>query len=259
LRRRPGLWRELRHRLRPLVSRPLARLAVRLAPRLYVLYMRLVFATSRVDEGSFAALRTILAEHGGAVALFWHEETLCCVYAFAHLGIPGHGLVALGDAGDVMAGMLERCGHTVSRGGSSRRASRKRPAVLSELARELQRRPETVFGFAVDGTSGPAYHMKSGGLALASACARPVVLIRIWPSRCLRLPTWDRLAVPLPLGVIRHSLRGPYFVPRDGTGRFEPLHRSLERELAELALHSYEEAGQPVPAGLVHKAGGVPR
>ena len=54
---------------------------------------------------------------------------------------------------------------------------------------------------------------------------KPIVLVRTWYKRCLRLNTWDRMAVPLPFNVIRYYMRGPYFVPADATreaglGRF---------------------------------------
>ncbi len=250
--RRRGPLRALRHRLRPLVARPLAALSARLAPALYRGWMGLVFATSRVDRGNLDELPHILAAHGGAVALFWHEEAMTAAYAWARAGVRAHALVALGDAGDALARILARCGHAVTRGGSSERGSRRRHHRIRELARLLAEREGMLTAIAVDGTRGPAYHLKPGGLLVARESGRPIVLVRVWPRRCLRLGSWDRLAIPLPFGEIRYYLAGPYPVPRALRGAaLEPLRRRLERGLAELAARSYDDADQPRPAGLL--------
>jgi lysophospholipid acyltransferase (LPLAT)-like uncharacterized protein len=220
--------------------------------------MGLVFATSRVDPGNASELGRILAAHGGAVALFWHEEALTAPYAWARAGFRGHALVALGDAGDALARILARCGHAVTRGGSSGRGSRRRHHRVRELALLLRQREGALTALAVDGTRGPAYHLKAGGLLVARESGRPVVLVRVWPRRCLRLRSWDRLAIPLPFGEIRYYVAGPYPVARElRRAALEPLRRSLERELAELAARSYDDAGQPRPAALLPALGAV--
>jgi hypothetical protein len=250
-RRRRGPLRALRHRLRPLLARPLAALGARLAPPLYLGWMRLVFATSRIEPGNVSALAGILSAHGGVVALHWHEEVLLAPYAWKRAGVRGHALVALGDAGDGMARILARCGHAVTRGGSSRRGSRRRPRLIGELAALLRESEGSLTAIAVDGTSGPAYHLKPGGLLVARDSGRPIVLVRVWPGRCLRLGSWDRLAIPLPFGAIRYSLLGPIPVPRELRGEaLEPLREQLEQQLGQLAVRSYEVAGQPVPSAL---------
>jgi lysophospholipid acyltransferase (LPLAT)-like uncharacterized protein len=250
-RARRGPLRGLRHRLRPLLARPLAALGARLAPPLYLAWMRLVFATSRIDPGNLSELAPLLAAHRGAVALFWHEEALLAPYAWARAGVRAHALVALGDAGDGLARILARCGHAVTRGGASRRGSRRRHHRVRELVAWLREREGGLTAIAVDGTRGPAYHLKPGGLLVAREAERPLVLARVWAGRCLRLRSWDRLAIPLPFGAIHYRLLGPFPVPRELRGAsLEPLRQRLERELAGLAARSYREAGQRVPSAL---------
>ena len=71
-RRERGWLRTLRHRLRPWITRPLMRLNLALFPTLYLLYMRFVWATSRiVDHGLgrlFADQRRAQRRGGAALA-----------------------------------------------------------------------------------------------------------------------------------------------------------------------------------------------
>ena len=84
--------------------------------------------------------------------------------------------------------------------------------------------------------------MKPGALLIAHKCRRPVVLVRTWAKRNLRLPTWDRMAVPLPFNHIRQYLRGPYPVPAEAgdPAVFEAFRQRLERDLEQLAQESID-------------------
>src|SRR5205814_250581 len=92
----------------------------------------------------------------------------------------------------------------------------------------------------IDDEVGPV-HGSRGGLVVARECAKPVVLVRTWAKRCLRVPTWDRMAIPLPWNRIRRAYRGPFFAPEgaDTPEKLEPFRLEMERELAELAAESY--------------------
>jgi lysophospholipid acyltransferase (LPLAT)-like uncharacterized protein len=233
-----------RRRWRRALSRPLARLAALALPALHQAWMRLVWRTSRVEDAGLGRLREIAARHGGAVALVWHEDLLLAPYACARLGLRPATLVSVSDAGEIATRLLERCGFAVLRGGSSRGRSRSRPLALRELIRHARREPHGVCALAVDGSHGPRRRLKRGALALARATGRPIVLARISARPCLRLPSWDRLVLPLPFGAIRLALRGPYATPPEAAtrGGRERFRARLERELALLA-----EAGERAP------------
>jgi lysophospholipid acyltransferase (LPLAT)-like uncharacterized protein len=199
--------------------------------------MGLVWRTSRVEDAGLGRLREIAVRHGGAVALVWHEDLLLAPYACARMGLRPATLASTSDAGEVAARLLERCGFAVLRGGSSRGRSRSRPLALRELIRRARREPGGVCALAVDGSRGPRRRLKRGALALARALGRPIVLARVGARPSLRLPTWDRLALPLPFGTIRLALRGPFATPPDAATREgrERFRARLERELALLA------------------------
>ncbi len=255
---RRSIRRRIRRSVRNAFVRPLTRLAVAVVPRVYVFYMKFVFATSRVDTNGFQVLGEISQKHDGAVALLWHEEVFTVAFAYGRsfLAVQPHTLASIGTVGEIITRMLELCGFTVFRGGSSRRASRRRSAVVSDMIDHMNVTSNVTYGITVDGSHGPAYRMKRGGVVIARECGRPVVLVRTWYKRRVRLDTWDRTAIPLPFNVIKYYLDGPFRVPEDassdeGLARFILL---LEDKLIDVAINSYREMGQPVPANLVKRS-----
>ena len=213
--------------------RPIVRLAATAVPRLYAAWMACVWRTSRVEDAGLGGLRDLVLAHDGCVALVFHEDVLLAAWACRRLGLRPTTLVSVSDAGEVASRILEGCGFHVLRGGSSRGASRRRPLALLALIRHARREPRALCAIAVDGSHGPRRSLKSGGLALARAARKPIVLARIASRPSLRLPTWDRLAVPLPFGRIRLELRGPYEMPEDAATRagLERFRGELEREM----------------------------
>jgi lysophospholipid acyltransferase (LPLAT)-like uncharacterized protein len=251
--RRRGPLRRLRKALRAAAVEPLVALAHAVVPRLYLAYMRFVYATSRIRSDDYLRLHQIIREHDGAVGLLWHEEVFTVAYGYHHLGFRPHTLASLGRVGELITRLLLRCGFVVFRGGSSSKASRRRADVVQEMVRHMREHREVIYGITVDGSQGPAYRMKRGGVVIARECGRPVILSRTWYRRCLRLPTWDRTAIPLPFNEIAYYLAGPYSVPDDaadepGLTRFV---LRLEDELIEMAARSSAELGQRRPPNLV--------
>lgn len=243
--------RRFRRRLRRRLAGAFQALGVRLLPPLYHAYMALVWRTSRVEDAGLSRLHEIAAEHGGAVGLLWHEEVATVAYAYPHAGFAPHTLASVSRAGALITALLERSGYRVFRGGSSR-GRRRRHEIVSDMVAHMRSRSDVIYGLTVDGSTGPAYRVKPGGLVIARECQKPIVLVRTWTRRHLRLRTWDRLAIPLPFNHIRYSMRGPFFAGRDAHTRegLEALRRRLERELAGLAVESYDAFGQSPPANL---------
>ncbi len=252
-RRERGWLRTLRHELRPWISRPLMRLNLAVFPTLYLLYMRFVWATSRITDHGLARLFEISRAHNGAVGLLWHEEVLTVAWGYAYLGFRPHTLASLSNDGAVITRLLERCGFVVFRGGSSDRDSRRRSVVTRELITHMRANDGVIYGLTVDGSKGPPYRLKRGGIVVARECGRPIVLVRTWYQRCWRLDTWDRTAIPLPFNRIHYYLEGPYFPPEDADTEagLERFRLRLEEDLIALAGRSYDDLGQPRPANLL--------
>jgi len=63
-----------------------------------------------------------------------------------------------------------------------------------------------------DGPYGPARVVKDGVLDLAQQTGLPIVAIRIYCSRALRLPSWDQKLVPLPGSRVELIYSSPWHV-----------------------------------------------
>src|SRR5207244_3569112 len=128
----------------------------------------------------------------GCIALLWHEEVFTVAWSYRQFH--GHTLASVGDAGEAITRLLERCNFTVFRGGSARKAhsAKNRTDVIHEMIEHMKHTPRVFYGLTVDGSMGPRYRMKKGGVVIAHVCKRPLLLVKTWYKRCLRLPTWDR-------------------------------------------------------------------
>jgi len=241
--RRP---RKLRRRIRLAISARFSALTARVAPYLYTAYFWLVWKTSRVDDQT-APLMRALDRHGRAVSLLWHQEVLTVGYGYRHLS--PHTIASTGNQGQIVTRVLERCGFTVFRGGSSTRRARRR-RVLPALIRHMREQPRVAYGITVDGSAGPALVLKRGGPLIARSCRAPVFLARTWYERRLTLPTWDRTTLPLPFNRIRMRIVGPYWIePQADAREFGRFCDHLQEELLELCHLSYRELqGWPPPA-----------
>ncbi len=228
----------MRRAIRPFVSRPLLALAIAVVPCLYLAYMWLVWKTSRIEDRGFGRFQEIRGEHGGIVAMLWHEEVFSVAWAYRMLH--AHTLASVGDSGEVITRMLELCNFVVFRGGSSERKSRRREEILGDMIAHMKATRNVAYGITVDGSKGPVHVVKPGAAMIARECDKPLVLVRTWARWNLILPTWDRMAIPLPFNHIRQYLRGPYEVPPESHGR-SALEAFLERvagDLDEMAAES---------------------
>jgi lysophospholipid acyltransferase (LPLAT)-like uncharacterized protein len=227
-------------------------LARTVTPALYVGYMNLVWRTSRHADHGLAQIQALPATRRGFIALLWHEEVMAAPYIYGKVGLHSYALVSRSAAGDVAAALLLRTGHQVCRGGSSRRGSRRSTLVTRQVIQHLEANPGTVLGVVVDGSAGPRYRMKPGSLLVARHSGLPIVFLRVWFRRCLRFPTWDRTALPLPWNEVHVYAEGPFEPPPDSGSRDgrERWRQQLEDGLIELAARSYREVDQPRPAAL---------
>ena len=220
-----------------------------IAPHVYMAYMRLVIATSRVVRIGMDEM--IATARGGAnVALpVLHQDVLLSGIVFRDLGIVT--VANVGDAGDIIAAVLVRCGFDVVRGGSSTRPSRRTPVVRELLARIVERRDAsgTIWAVTPDGSRGPAGAVKPGVAFVAMKTASKVYCLKIHASRALYVRTWDRTAIPLPFGTITVELDGPVaFEPRASRAAMEALRCEVERRLHALQERAFARTGRrPIP------------
>jgi hypothetical protein len=221
------------------------RALARVAPAFYMAYMRVVFATSRVVRiGMDEMVATARAGSNVALAVL-HQDVVLSGMVFRDLGIVT--VANVGDAGDIIAAVLVRCGFDVVRGGSSTRSSRRTPIVRELLARIAERPGAggTIWAVTPDGSRGPAGAVKPGVAFVAMKTASKVYCLKIHASRALYVRTWDRTAIPLPFGTITVELDGPVdFAARASRAALEALRRDVEQRLHELQARAFGRSGR---------------
>lgn len=257
---RLGRHRRPLRRARRAIGRFLVGIAVAVLPRLYLAYMRLVWATSRVEILGCNP-HEVRAHYGKQVILLWHEEVFFVAWAFRQFR--PSTLASRGDFGALVTRMLELCDFEVFRGGSSSGRSRNTPGVVRDMIEHMSSRSGVLYGITVDGSNGPRYRAKPGAAKIAALCRAPVLLEKTWCRRSFRLPTWDRTIVPLPFNHIVHVFAGPYLPPAnvDEPRPFKSFARSLERELWRLTVFVHRRmagAEKPLPEGLPEEASLAP-
>lgn len=90
-----------------------------------------------------------------------------------------------------------------------------RHLALKRSIEALSGSPRVVV-FTPDGPRGPARFAKQGALVAAAFAAAPVIPFSWHATATTRLPTWDRMELPLPFSSITCTFGKPLIVERDG-------------------------------------------
>lgn len=109
-------------------------------------------------------------------------------------------------------------------GGSSHRQPRK--AFLEMLSRL---RSGVDIGITPDGPKGPRRELKDGVVELAYLGGKGVVCLCMKASRCWRVGSWDRMAIPKPFSKVEFRMFAPVFV--HNKGEFSQFRRTLKDRL----------------------------
>lgn len=253
--RRP---RKLRRRVRHAVGELLLRWFVWVVPPIYYALCWLINASCEIDDELQPPLLESVARHDHVVAVLWHQEVV--TVAFNNRDLGGHTLASTGSFGRVITALLEYCNFTVFRGGSSKGKRRKR-RVLPAMIHHMRQTKRVIYGITVDGSHGPAFRMKPGGVVIARACRAPLYVVRWSYSRRLTFNTWDRTVLPLPFGKLKGLAVGPYWIDPDSSAEeVERFTRHLEEELLECCYRAEREVGIEHPDCLAQAPEGwVPR
>lgn len=155
-------------------------------------WVRLAFRFSRWERVGFEAMEEELRRGEPVIFTVWHQRLVMAPYMFdSRLG-KFCSLTTSARAGRLVGAFLGRFGFdTVPM------SSHKRHVALS---REVLRRIEQGFtvGIAVDGPRGPARQASTVPLIWARASGKKIFVLSWSANRVLRVPSWDRLMMPLP-------------------------------------------------------------
>jgi lysophospholipid acyltransferase (LPLAT)-like uncharacterized protein len=177
---------------------------------------------------------------GHVMLVLWHQDLLQLTGCIRGQGMHLAALVSRSGDGALIAVHLERRGVRTIRGSSHRGAA--------AAAKELLSAAQDGFhpAIAIDGPKGPARQTRNGPLEIARLAGLPIVPLAARATHDIRLPTWDRLRIPLPRAHVAMLIGEPIYPPPTAPSAevLEQRRRQLAITLNELSARAADHAGQ---------------
>jgi lysophospholipid acyltransferase (LPLAT)-like uncharacterized protein len=219
------------------------RAVMRMAPVIYRAWMRLIAATSLVDESAARELNDRRLRGERIVLLMLHQDVFVAPWFLR--GLEVCGLASTGDAGDIIDSVMRSLGHSNVRGGTSGRESRRR--TLGALRDMIRHGRAHAGGFIIaitpDGSIGPAGACKPGFGLVALETGASVWCIKIHASPSILLKTWDRTTIPLPFSRVWARMEGPFEIPANAdAAALEDVRERAESSIHRLHARVFEES-----------------
>lgn len=184
-----------------------SRFITRLAARLAVISMRMLFGTCRVKMIADDMRVNCYKDTGGERFLYsvWHDQILTTVFSGRPQSMAG--LVSKHQDGSYLSETLEMVGITPVRGSTSRGGAR----AMREL---LDRAEKLHVCITPDGPRGPRHELKMGIVFLASHSGRSIIPAVYSCKRCWRFQgNWTDMMIPKPFTTIYVCGGMPFHVP----------------------------------------------
>lgn len=209
------------------------RLAVWFVPPLFNTYIWIVYHTSKIAYSNLPRAWDAAERGDNVLGAVWHGDAM--LGPFLGRGRKTITMVSRSDFGDVMAEILLRIHFVPVRGGSGNRGME----ALTEMNEYISARKGVIAGIAVDGSRGPYHKAQIGIVLMAKATGAAIYPARFWSKRKLLMPTWDKMAFPLPFNQLFFAVADPIHVAPDADREALENHRAeLERRLNELVERS---------------------
>jgi hypothetical protein len=185
------------------------RLMICAADLFFYLLIRLICSTLRWEVRGAKHLHSIGTSGHRPIYTSWHECILGATWFWRDRGIVVMSSVSR-DA-EYTARVIRRFGYGAARGSSTRGGGR----ALAEMARCLERGMPV--GFTIDGPRGPAQVAKRGAVTLARHTGQAILPFHIAVRKAIKLPSWDRLQIPLPFTRVATLIGQPIYVAREAS------------------------------------------
>jgi len=193
--------------------------------------MRLCAATWRVRATDSAGIFVPGAFAGPVIFALWHDCIFSATPVWSRCVGTHRRVVVLTSAskdGAVLEAAVGVFGIGAVRGSSSRRAV----AGLIGLRQAMRAGSDTCI--TPDGPRGPRRVCQPGIIKLAQTTGAPIIPMRCGFASSRRLPTWDRMVIPLPFATVRVRFGTPIRVAADADeAAFEAARRELENALSK--------------------------
>ena len=153
----------------------------------FVVLLRLLKATWRVDQDGKLKLDGLLMEDNPTIIVFWHGHMVPLLavldrYSASVLSSSGFRGTVIGRIVEAFGNFSLQIGHPNAHGSLQ--------AVLGGQTGLL--------AIAVDGPLGPYHKVKRGAIILSATCDARIVPISVEVRPAVYLRRWDRMVLPLP-------------------------------------------------------------
>lgn len=177
--------------------------------------------------------RRTTREHGGAILVTWHGNSLIPIYLFRHRDY--WTLVSLSRDGDFLAEYFRATGLRIVRGSTGRRGVTATREVLTLLENGGH------IAITPDGPRGPAEVVQTGVVYLAQRSGKPLIPAGVSAFPRWNLKSWDRFQIPKPFARARLIYGDPIFIAPDenleaASLRVSEAIRALQVQAEDLVL-----------------------
>lgn len=194
----------------PSVQRPIARWRTHVFPWFaasVALLFRLYLGTLRLRVSGEELIEPLLASGQRFIPCVWHQRQVVAIAylrGLRHRGVIPGALVSPSKDGELGAALLAKLGVTAVRG-SGRRSGAMALRDMYIAIKEGNLSPL----IAPDGSTGPPHEFKPGAIMLARLSGSPVVPVSFACRMGIKLPTWDRLLLPVPFSRVAFVVGEP--------------------------------------------------
>jgi lysophospholipid acyltransferase (LPLAT)-like uncharacterized protein len=159
-----------------------------LIPPIISILHRCLLHTCAIEVRGAQNVEAALHAAGHAIVAVWHENLGIC--AFQNRNLNYYTMTSYSFDGELAARVVRYFGNEAVRGSSSRGGLR----GLVQLKKALQQVP--IVALTPDGPRGPRRTAAPGTAMLSASTQTPIIPNAYAISRCRRLNSWDRFAVP---------------------------------------------------------------
>ncbi|MFZ5774977.1 MAG: lysophospholipid acyltransferase family protein [Thermodesulfobacteriota bacterium] len=215
-------------------------LLLMLAPRLYGLLARLLFATCRVEVLGHEHRRQAELAGRSLVAAFWHYAVFCVVELHRGEGRGWAAMVSASRDAEFVARILEGRGFVTVRGSSNRRGVTALKGLIALMRNGCNA------AIVADGSQGPARRMQPGALLLAGKSGAMILPIAVAADRYWAFGSWDRTLLPKPFATMVLAYGEPMAVAEGLSAQeLEQARLGMEQRLNLLYDQAWRRFGLP--------------
>lgn len=209
----------------------------RFSPLIYWLYV-LWSRTLRIKgKEGWKAITDAHAQGKPIVLALWHNDLFSLVYFASRQCRDYVSVVSQSKDGEIIARVLERLGHTMARGSSSRGGIR----ALLTAVREMKKNNK-IGSFAVDGPRGPRHEVKQGAIFAAQRAGALIFPLAAIPKKKMVFDkSWDHFEVPYPFTSCRLRVGEPLTIPE---GRLDEAGMAEQAARVAAALEALTDGEQ---------------